>query len=84
MLNILVGFIDVPGNHFTEMIQVASMWTHEMCRSVLDRFTDGKLKKEIHMAIRQVAIENFKIKERKLVLDADAVLFTYGSPEGRT
>ena len=56
MINILVGFIDAPGNYFTEMINVANMWTHEMCRTILDRFTDAKLKREIHKAIRQVAI----------------------------
>ena len=40
LLFILKAFIDAPSSHFEEFSQVAEMWIHEVCRTVLDRISD--------------------------------------------
>jgi hypothetical protein len=40
LLFILKGFIDAPPSYFEDFAQIAEMWIHEVCRTVLDRMSD--------------------------------------------
>ena len=44
MINILMGFVEVPYNQFETFEDVANLWMHEVCRTILDRFTDIDMK----------------------------------------
>ena len=40
LLFVLKGIVDAPSAYFSEFEDVAVMWIHEVCRTVLDRFGD--------------------------------------------
>lgn len=40
MLYLLKGLLDVPNNYYQLVDNVAVIWVHEVCRTVLDRYTD--------------------------------------------
>lgn len=56
---------------------------HEICRTVLDRFSDQKLKTKLFREAKVVAAACFNIQQRDLSNKMDKIMFTYGSPEGR-
>ena len=40
MLYVLKGLLDVPSAYYQLVDNVAVIWVHEVCRTVLDRYTD--------------------------------------------
>ena len=59
------------------------MWIHEVCRVVLDRFSEQSRRNELFKDIKFVASEAFKIKEKLFTNKVDNVMFCYGTPEGK-
>ena len=52
LLYIMTAFLESPNSSFNDCDEVASMWMHEVCRSVLDRYSDQKLKTKLFREIK--------------------------------
>lgn len=55
------------------------MWIHEVCRTVLDRFSDASTKNNIFKKVKTIASGTFKVREKNFNLKPDDVFYTYGS-----
>lgn len=56
---------------------------HEVCRNIVDRFTDPKMKKDILKTVKGVAADSFKVRANRLMSKPDTILYSFGNPEGR-
>ena len=83
MLYMLKGIVEVPNNYYRMKENVAFIWMHEICRTVLDRFTDASERLELYERTKEIGMRVFAVEGRTFV-DAkyiDELCFCYGNGE---
>ena len=61
MLYIFKGIVELPTTYFKSIESVASLWMHEICRTVLDRFTDHSEKVILYEKTKAIACRIFNV-----------------------
>ena len=80
MLYLLKGIIELPTTYYKEKANVAYIWMHEICRTVLDRFTDDSEKLDLYERTKDIASRIFDVPGN-ILMDKDQIgepLFSYG------
>lgn len=78
LLYLLKGLIDAPSNYFQNLDSVAFLWVNEICRTVLDRYTDPFEQEKLYEEAKKIACDIFKTRNRMFTGDKDANQFFYG------
>ena len=84
MLYVLKGVLDVPNNYFRLIDNVALVWVNEVCRTVLDRYTDPYEQEKLYEMVTNVACSAFKVRHKIFPKDWRVNQFFYGQPESET
>ena len=81
MIYILKGILEMPQNHFKMQENVAFLWVNEVCRTVLDRFSNTREQKDLFEKVKVIASNCFRVRERILPANCDEPHFCYGLPD---
>ena len=81
LLYILKGIMDVPNNYFRLVDNVALVWVNEICRTVLDRYTDPAEQEKLYEMVLNIACSAFKVRHKIFPKDWSQNQFFYGQPE---
>lgn len=84
LIYLLKGIMDVPSNYFQSTDNVAFLWVNEICRTVLDRFTDPQEHERLYEEAKKIACDVFRVRTRMFIGNKDAVQFFYGQPESES
>lgn len=66
------------------MDNVALVWVNEVCRTVLDRYTDPTEQEKLYDMVIEIACLAFKVRHKIFPKDWRANQFFYGQPESET
>ena len=61
MLYLFKGIVELPTTYFKSIESVAYLWMHEICRTVLDRFTDHAEKVIMYDRTKEIACRIFDV-----------------------
>lgn len=81
MLYMLKGIIDAPNNYYQMIEHVAFIWVNEVCRALLDRYTDPVEHEKMFTIAKTIASETFLVRSKIFPRDFHANQFFYGQPE---
>ena len=80
MLYLLKGMVELPTTYYKNKGSVAYIWMHEVCRTVLDRYTDHPEKIALYERTKAIASRLFDVPG-SIFMDArqiDEPFFSYG------
>ena len=78
ILYILKGILEVPNNYYKNMDNIAILWVNEVCRTVLDRYTDPREHERHYNKLCEIAARTFKVRRKIFSEDCLANQFFYG------
>ena len=75
---LLKGVLEVPNNYYRYIDNVAMVWVNEVCRTVLDRYTDPLEQEKLYEITKEIASSCFRVKTKIFCPDPKANMFFYG------
>ena len=78
LIYLLKGIIDVPNSYFKNAGAVACVWTNEVCRTVLDRYTDPLEQEKLYSVVIEIASRVFGVESSLIPEDCKVNQFFYG------
>lgn len=78
MMYMLKGIIDAPNNYYQMIEHVAFIWVNEVCRALLDRYTDPAEHEKMFDIAKTIASETFLVRSKIFPRDFHANQFFYG------
>ena len=81
MIYILKGILEIPMNYFKMQDNVAFLWMNEVCRTVLDRFSNTLEKSDLYAKTKIIASNCFRVREKVFPTRCDEPHFCYGLPD---
>ena len=78
MIYLLNGILDAPNNYYQLIEHVAFIWLNEICRAILDRYTDPIEHKKFFDFAKTIAVETFKVNPKIFFTDYHSNQFFYG------
>ena len=75
---LLKGLLDVPNSYYKNADSVAIVWANEVCRTVLDRYTDPLEQERLYSVVKDVASRTFGVESSIFPEDCRANRFFYG------
>ena len=72
LINMTKGLLEVPNNYYKAMENVAILWVNEVCRTVLDRYTDPREHEKFYAEVCRIAANTFRVKKTTFTADYHA------------